>query len=348
MVIDGCVLRKYWAARHAPVAPLRHDDHVIAILVRVFNGRHRRHIVLLLCTAVGCVLVGGVLFAATQHLPVTTGWYWAITTATTVGYGDVTPHNASGRVVASAVMLTTIPLLASVFALVTGEAAAAGIRRVLSMSSRLPEGDYRLVVGMSPAVPAILDTLIAAGVAVVLAADVDPATVHSKVHVVRGDPTKPGTIRAARPEGARQAFITGTGDGDVLVCAVMLRKQAPDLPIVALVGSQAVREALRELGVQQTLSPQELIASTLAKSLEAPHAGDMLAQLVESNGHKLTEVEAEPSAVGKLLSAIRDERSGLVLGLVHAGRFTLGIEEDPVIAAGDSLLIAQAMPKKAH
>jgi hypothetical protein len=33
--------------------------------------------------------------------------------------------------------------------------------------------------------------------------------------------------------------------------------------------------------------------------------------------------------------------SGLVLGLVHAGQFTLGIGNDPVIAAGDRLLIAE-------
>ena len=86
-------------------------------------------------------------------MPVTTGWYWAITTATTVGYGDVTPKNAAGRIVASVVMLTTIPLLASVFALVTGQAAAEGLRRIMAMSSRVPDGVFRLVVGTSPRCP---------------------------------------------------------------------------------------------------------------------------------------------------------------------------------------------------
>jgi hypothetical protein len=62
---------------------------------------------------------------------------------------------------------------------------------------------------------------------------------------------------------------------------------------------------------------------------------------VESNQHSLTEVEAGADTVGKLLSAIRDERAGLVLGLVHDGRFVLGIGEDPVVARGDHLLIAQ-------
>ena len=36
------------------------------------------------------------------------------------------------------------------------------------------------------------------------------------------------------------------------------------------------------------------------------------------------------------------ERSGLVLGLVHQGRVIMGIGEDPVIADGDHLLVAEA------
>jgi voltage-gated potassium channel len=126
---------------------------------------------------------------------------------------------------------------------------------------------------------------------------------------------------------------------------VLLRKQAPDLAVVALVRSPAVREALHDIGIQQTISAEELIAHTLAKSLEAPHAGDMLAELVESDQHSLTETEADAATVGKPLSAVRDERSELVLGLVHDGRFLLGIGEDPIIGSGDRLLIAQPTRK---
>ena len=317
---------------------------MITLLVRLLSQRSRRHIAVLLASAVACVLVGAWLFALAENLPFTTGFYWAITTATTVGYGDVTPHNGIGRFLASAVMLTTIPLLATVFALVTGGAAAAGIRRILSMESQFPEGTYRLVVGMNPTVPAILEELEGAGIPVVLVADVAPDTVRHGVHLVRGDPTEPSTIRKAKPEGAQQALLTGSSDGDVLVSAVILRKQAPDLPITALVTSAAVREALSELGVQHSVSAQELVARMLATSLETPHASDLVGQLIESGRDILAEVDADPATVGKMLSTVRDERAGLVLGLVHEGRFTLGITEDPVVAAGDRLLIAEATP----
>jgi voltage-gated potassium channel len=241
-------------------------------------------------------------------------------------------------------MLTTIPLLASVFALVTGSAAAAGIQRILNLETQFPEGSYRLVVGMNPMVPAILEELTANKMPVVLAADEE--RVRPGVHLVRGDPTEPATIRKARPEGAQQALITGQTDGDVLVSAVILRRQAPDLPITALVTSGSVREALTELGVQHAVSAQELVARTLATALETPHAGEMVTQLVEAGREVLTEIDADQAAVGKPLSAIRDERAGLVLGLVHDGRFTLGLGEDPVVAAGDRLLIAEPRPSR--
>ena len=62
---------------------------------------------------------------------------------------------------------------------------------------------------------------------------------------------------------------------------------------------------------------------------------------MDSDEHNLTEVKAETAAIGRPLSAIRDERAGLVLGIVHNGTFSLGIGTDPVIAEGDSLLLAE-------
>jgi voltage-gated potassium channel len=158
--------------------------------------------------------------------------------------------------------------------------------------------------------------------------------------VVRGDPAEEATISRARPADAEQALIVGSSDGDVLVSAVMLRKQAPSLPVTALVSSPAVREALRDLGVRQSVSARELVTRTLAANLETPHAGEMIAQLV-GNREVLTETEVA-AAVGKPLSTVRSEHAGLVLGVVHNGEFTLGIGDDPVIAAGDRLLIAEA------
>jgi voltage-gated potassium channel len=45
--------------------------------------------------------------------------WWALQTVTTVGYGDVTPRNPSGRIIAAFVMLEGIAFLTIVVAAIT-------------------------------------------------------------------------------------------------------------------------------------------------------------------------------------------------------------------------------------
>ena len=81
-------------------------------------------------TAVG-VLVGGWLVSAlepTRFEHAGEGFWWAITTITTVGYGDFVPETAIGRVVAAGLMLLGFAALAFVTAtmasLILGEVKA--------------------------------------------------------------------------------------------------------------------------------------------------------------------------------------------------------------------------------
>jgi Ion channel len=68
-----------------------------------------------LAAAAGCIAGGAVAFSVTQHVGLLTALYWSVATASTVGYGDVTAHGGTGKVISIAVMLTTIPLLANAF-----------------------------------------------------------------------------------------------------------------------------------------------------------------------------------------------------------------------------------------
>jgi voltage-gated potassium channel len=117
---------------------------------------------------------------------------------------------------------------------------------------------------------------------------------------------------------------------------------APSTPILAVVGSRAVSAALRDLGVDVALSSDELLVHTLAKSMEAPHAGELLLRLVDSEGYQLKELPIEPTYLGRALTSIRKEHPGLVLGAVHEGRVTVGVEHDVVLAEGDQLIVLEA------
>jgi voltage-gated potassium channel Kch len=87
---------------------------------------------LFLAAAVAVIAGGAWLFSAIERIPLGDGFYWAVETGTTVGYGDVTPHNAAGRVVAVVVMLLAIPLFGAVFAILTAAHVHKRVRATVS------------------------------------------------------------------------------------------------------------------------------------------------------------------------------------------------------------------------
>ena len=77
--------------------------------------------VIVTATAV-VVVVGGVLMRLLDHSEYSNIWvgmWWALQTVTTVGYGDVTPHHRSGRIIAAFVMLEGVAFVTIVVASIT-------------------------------------------------------------------------------------------------------------------------------------------------------------------------------------------------------------------------------------
>lgn len=53
-------------------------------------------------------IAGGAAFASEEGISFGNGVYWAVTTMTTVGYGDITPKSTAGKVIAIVIMLVGI------------------------------------------------------------------------------------------------------------------------------------------------------------------------------------------------------------------------------------------------
>jgi hypothetical protein len=85
-------------------------------------------------TAATVIVVGcGVLMRVVDHQEypnVWVGMWWALQTVTTVGYGDVTPKEPAGRIVAAFVMLEGIAFLAIITAVITSSFVARAAREV--------------------------------------------------------------------------------------------------------------------------------------------------------------------------------------------------------------------------
>ena len=130
-----------------------------------------------------------------------------------------------------------------------------------------------------------------------------------------------------------------TNEGDALVTTVLLRHAAPGLAVTAVVHSAHVARALEDLGVDQALSAEELLGHLVAKSLEAPHAADLMRTMVDSERYRLLEIDLPPELVGITLSGVRARRSELVLAIVRDGQIMMGVNDDPVLGDADRLVM---------
>ena len=97
-------------------------------------------------------IAGGILARVLDHQEYRTigkGLWFALQTVTTVGYGDVTPREPAGRIIAAVLMLTAIGFLAVITASVTASLVAGLQRRFAAKSEsdlehRLDEVNARL------------------------------------------------------------------------------------------------------------------------------------------------------------------------------------------------------------
>lgn len=66
-----------------------------------------------------CIVIGGIAIHFVEGMSVFDGIWWSFVTATTVGYGDISPATPAGRVIAAILMIVGIGLIGSLTSTIT-------------------------------------------------------------------------------------------------------------------------------------------------------------------------------------------------------------------------------------
>ena len=66
-----------------------------------------------------CILIGGVSIHYAEGMSFADGFWWSFVTATTVGYGDISPSTIPGRIIATVLMIVGIGLIGSLTSTIT-------------------------------------------------------------------------------------------------------------------------------------------------------------------------------------------------------------------------------------
>ncbi|MGE4292215.1 MAG: potassium channel family protein [Desulfovibrio sp.] len=267
-----------------------------------------------------CAILG-VLLAATMgfywfelrnnnmlHGPLSALW-WSVVTLTTVGYGDIVPQTAGGRVMGILVMLCGIGLVSTF----TGNLASLLVERKTKKRKGLLEvrlNDHIVILGWNAFALNLVQALVQDGVldgrSLVLVNTLGEEArneiayslnLGERLHFVYGSGAQKSVVHKARPQEARTAFLLcqesmdpAEADQQTIYTALTLRSLAPKLPIFGEVALPDNREHLLRAGVNELLVRGEIATRVLGLMGKDPALWTLMQTMFGVRGNKLLEL----------------------------------------------------------
>lgn len=205
---------------------------------------------------------------------VTDALWYAVVTASTVGYGDVTPRPESqiGKLFALSYLVVGTASFAIALGTLLGPAIEARLERALgTMNDSTLDlvDDHIIVVGYGDLTEPIIEELADAGrTLVVVTDDGDRAAAlrdHDH-HVLTGDPSDEEPLLRAGIERARALVASTDDDAQDALAILTARELNPDLRVVAGASDRENTKKLRRAGADTVISPAVLGGHLLVRS----------------------------------------------------------------------------------
>ena len=178
--------------------------------------------------------------------------WWFIVTATTVGYGDISPSSPGGRICAVVIMLLGVGLIAITVGKIAEEMVDFGKRRMRGLT-QLNEQGHLVILGYcqgetEDVVEELLQDQSERGRAIVLCSDeLEENPMPDRVKYVRGDLSSDDVLQRACVAAASRVLVHCRDDNDTLVAVLAARSVNQKAHYVARVTKAASEVHLRRI-----------------------------------------------------------------------------------------------------
>ncbi|PYS49405.1 MAG: potassium channel protein [Acidobacteria bacterium] len=304
-----------------------------------------------LVAIVVAVALGTLGFHLLEEWTFSDSLYVTLQTLTTVGYGDVTPQTAAGRVFASLYMFMGVGvvlyvLTSSVQTIVQSEMIAAfGERRRAREMSKLQ--DHFIICGAGRVGSRIISQMQAARVHFVVIETNEPKVtelLESGVHVLVRDATLEESLREAGVERARGLAACLPDDAENVYVVLTARGLNTQLHIVARAVEEQAEEKLIRAGANRVVAPTIIGSHRMAQALMKPAVADFMDSIAAENldlGFEQLEVMPGSVYAGRKLrfTNIRSELDVVIVTMRRKnGDMIFNPSGDAIIEAGDLLI----------
>lgn len=312
---------------------------------------YQRRILYSVTAVIVAIVFGTVGFHLIEGWSILDSLYVAAQTVTTVGYGDVTPRSANGRVFSIVFMLGGVgvvlyALTSTVQAIVQSELIATlGEKRQSRRAGKMR--DHYIICGAGRVGSHIIRGLLDGKESfVVLEKDplrVAELTTLGATVLVR-DATLEETLREAGVERARGLAACLPDDADNVYVVLTAHDLNPGLHIVARAAEEQAEAKLIRAGANRVVAPTIIGGHRMAMALTKPAVDDFLGSITANKlelAFEQLEVGAGSELAGKKLSetTIRSELDIVVVSIRRSdGQILFNPGGEATIESGDMLI----------
>lgn len=242
-------------------------------------------------------LVGSLGFAWVEDLTLVDALYMAVITLSTVGYQDVAPATAAGRIYTVVFIMVGVGVAFYTVVAVAEFMLEGRLRNLLGRRNmdRSIESlrDHVIVCGFGRLGRTVVEALEQAGSPVVVVEadpDLESQLVESGRLCVSGSALEDSVLRAAGIERARSVVIATPSDADNVFIALSARELNPQVAVHARAETDAGSRRLRLAGAEQVISVHAIAGQRIANAIVRPAVVDFL-ELSRAGGHVPIDLE---------------------------------------------------------
>lgn len=320
-----------------------------------------------LLTVAGGLLAA--LVAGTVGYHVVEGWsffdslYMTVITLATVGYGEVHPLTASGRIFTIFLILGGIGVVTYAFSTLTsiiveGQLSAAFQRRRMQKEIDKLSGHY-IVCGAGHAGGVIVSELSKTGrTLVVVERSRESLQKLRDKHgegllCVEGDATEDETLKEAGVERAKGIFAVLATDQDNAFVALSAKGLNPKVRVVSAQKELGVREKLFRSGADHVVNPEYIGGLRMASEMIRPAATGFLDSMIREKDSvvrfdEIVVTEGSPY-IGREVGSVKGSEGGSPLLIAvqesSGGKYDINPEPRRPIRAGERLVMIGEMKK---
>lgn len=217
-------------------------------------------------------------------------FYYTIVTASTVGYGDITPVTQMARLFGMSVLIVGTASFAIALGTLLGPAIEARFERALGRMTETQLEfleDHILILGYGDLTEIILEELRDETERfLVITPDSEWASVMSErdVDVFVADASDEESLRRAQIDDARAILVATNNDAEDALAVLTARQLNPNVTIVAAATNRENVEKLRRAGADTVISPATIGGHLLVESaMGRAGAEDAARRIVESD-----------------------------------------------------------------